>query len=145
MMTIMDAARYFIYLSYNQKIRSLTPLKLQKLLYLAQGWSCVWDGVYLFPEEFVAWKYGPVNESIYDEFKKYKSDEIPEREGIEGRDLDKSDKETLEAVWEEYSDLSAYALVDLTHKQLPWQLAYGKGTNELIAKEVISHYFRETY
>ena len=32
--TIMDAAKYLIYLSYNLKVRSLTPLKLQKILYL---------------------------------------------------------------------------------------------------------------
>lgn len=37
MIDIMDAAHYLIYLSYHEKRGSLIPLKLQKLLYLAQG------------------------------------------------------------------------------------------------------------
>lgn len=37
MIEIMDAAHYFVYLSYHVKGGSLTPLKLQKLLYLYTG------------------------------------------------------------------------------------------------------------
>ena len=39
MIDIMDASRYLVFLSYHKLQGSLTPLKLQKLLYLAQGWS----------------------------------------------------------------------------------------------------------
>ena len=62
MVDILDAARYFVFLSYGRKQYSLTPLKLQKILYLAQGWSYVWDNHAAFPDEFEAWQYGPVNE-----------------------------------------------------------------------------------
>ena len=51
MIRIMDAARYLIYLSYHDSDR-ITPLKLQKLLYLSQGWSYVWDDVPLFADQF---------------------------------------------------------------------------------------------
>ena len=61
---IRDAAKYLISLSYGDECYSLTPLKLQKILYYAQGWSYVWDGVPLFEEEFEAWQYGPVNRQI---------------------------------------------------------------------------------
>ena len=37
MVDILDAAHYLIFLSYRRSSYSLTPLKLQKLLYLAQG------------------------------------------------------------------------------------------------------------
>lgn len=43
MITILDAAKYFVHLSYSESRASLTPLKLQKILYFAQGWSFVWD------------------------------------------------------------------------------------------------------
>ena len=42
-MQILDAAKYVVYLSYSVKSRSLTLGKLQAILYLAQGWSYVWD------------------------------------------------------------------------------------------------------
>lgn len=41
MVDIIDAACYLVFLSYGRNQYSLTPLKLQKLLYLAQGWSYV--------------------------------------------------------------------------------------------------------
>ena len=80
-MNIMDAAHYLVYLSYHDKRNSLTPLKLQKLLYLAQGWSYVWDNRPLFLDEFEAWQYGPVNLEVYDYFKRYRRSEIPAFEG----------------------------------------------------------------
>ena len=57
-MRIIDVARYLIYLSYGENCYSLTPLKLQKILYYVQGWSYVWDGKPMFNEEFEAWQYG---------------------------------------------------------------------------------------
>ena len=65
MVDILDAARYLIFLSYGRKKYSLTPLKLQKLLYLTQGWSYVWDNKPAFVDDFCAWQYGPVNERVY--------------------------------------------------------------------------------
>lgn len=142
MIRIMDAARYLVYLSYNDSIASLTPLKLQKLLYLAQGWSYVWDGKPLFSDEFEAWQYGPVNNEIYYHFKKYGSDEIPDYEGIDYIDDDDA-RETLEAVWDRYGPYSAFELVELTHRQLPWKKAYEQGT--FIRNEDIKHYFQSIY
>ena len=69
MVDILDAARYLIFLSYGRKKYSLTPLKLQKLLYLTQGWSYVWDNKPAFVDDFCAWQYGPVNERVYETFK----------------------------------------------------------------------------
>ena len=58
-MTIMDVARYLIYLSYHDGNNySLTPLKLQKVLYYVQGWSYLWDNKPMFAEVFEAWQYG---------------------------------------------------------------------------------------
>lgn len=45
--------------------RDLETIKLQKLLYFAQGWSFALQGKQLFSDEFEAWKYGPVIRSIY--------------------------------------------------------------------------------
>lgn len=142
MVDILDAARYLVFLSYGKRCYSLTPLKLQKLLYFAQGWSYVWDDKPLFSDDFVAWQYGPVNERVYEEFKKYGRSEIPE---IEGRDniSDSDAKETLESIWIEYGKKSAYDLVELTHQQQPWSDAYGKGIR--ITNNSIKQYFLNVY
>lgn len=142
MVSIMSAAHYLVHLSYGEKRRSLTSLKLQKLLYLAQGWSYVWDNRPLFQAEFEAWQYGPVNAEVYNYFKKYGRDEIPEREGFEEY-LDKDSRETLEAVWDKYCSYSAFELVELTHRQEPWKNAYRRrGT---IKNSDIKLYFQSTY
>ena len=142
MISIIQAARYLVYLSYEKKRSSLTPLKLQKLLYLAQGWSFVWDDKPLFEEEFEAWQYGPVNTEVYLEFRKYGRSEIPEYEG--NSCLEDSDaKETLNAIWRDYSSYSAFELVDLTHSQLPWKNA--DYFHQVIHTEDIKAYFQSTY
>lgn len=142
MVDILDAARYLIFLSYGKNKNSLTPLKLQKILYLAQGWSYVWDNVAAFSDEFCAWQYGPVNERVYEAFKKYGRSEIPAEEGA-SEVFDKSVAETLEAVWIEFGKMTAYDLVELTHRQKPWKVAYSQGIK--ITNRSIQEYFQSTY
>ena len=142
MVDILDAARYLIFLSYGKNKNSLTPLKLQKVLYLAQGWSYVWDNVAAFNDDFCAWQYGPVNERVYEAFKKYGRSEIPEDEGIT-EISDKSVAETLEAVWLEYGKMTAYDLVELTHRQKPWKIAYSQGIKR--TNSSIQEYCQSTY
>lgn len=139
---IMDAAHYMVYLSYHQSIGSLTPLKLQKILYIAQGWSYVWDDHPLFQNEFEAWQYGPVNVKVYNHFKEYGRNEIPEREGRMYH-LTELAMETLEAVWERYCSYSAFELVELTHSQEPWIKAYRSGAT--IKNSDIKRFFQSTY
>ena len=142
MVDILDAARYLIFLSYGRKKYSLTLLKLQKLLYLAQGWSYVWDNRPAFIDDFCAWQYGPVNERVYETFKKYGRSEISEMEG-RSRIADESVRETLEAIWLEYGKLTAYDLVELTHSQTPWKNAYSNGLR--ITNISIQTYFQSTF
>lgn len=143
-MRIMDAARYFIYLSYDSDNFSLTPLKLQKLLYFAQGWSCVWDKRFLFNDEFEAWQYGPVNREVYDAFKRYRGNEIPRYEGCKPEDADELELETIETVWENYGFISAGELVEMTHAQKPWKQAYNLGFDE-IDNEEIEEFFLQNH
>ena len=115
---------------------------MQKLLYLAQGWSYVWDDVPAFPDEFEAWQYGPVNEKVYEFFRKYGRNEIPEREGCSFI-FDSDVRETLKAVWNEFGKKSAYDLVELTHRQRPWQYAYSH--HQKITNNSIKDYFQSTF
>lgn len=142
MISIMQAAKYIVFLSYVKKRSSLTPLKLQKILYLAQGWSFVWDDQPLFEEEFEAWQYGPVNTEVYSHFRKYGRGEIPECEGC-GNLGDQDAKDTLNAVWRDYARYSAFDLVELTHSQTPWKNA--DHLHQVIRTDDIKNYFQSTY
>lgn len=142
-MKIMEAARYLVYLSYNDHTYSLTPLKLQKVLYYAQGWSFVWDDKPLFPEEFEAWQYGPVNREVYDNFKVYKGQEIPDYEGQIPLSAASDELETIKSVWEEYGAETAGSLVNMTHTEAPWIEAYRTG--KIISNHSIQNFFVKNY
>ena len=49
----------------------ISNLKLQKLLYYAQGCTLALKNAPLFDDPIVAWQHGPVVESIYHKYKSY--------------------------------------------------------------------------
>lgn len=142
-MQILDAAKYIIHLSYSVKSRSLTLSKLQAILYLAQGWSYVWDNVPLFEEDFIASELasGVINKTISHYFKDYFKwlIEIPEKYGCIPVAMTEEEKETLEIVWTTYSDKNVFQLGDMIKKQEIWK------DGEKLNKEKIGDYFKKNY
>lgn len=60
----------------NQGLQ-VTPMQLQKLLYFANGWHLeMRNGEPLVSNPFKAWQFGPVEESVYHEFKRFGSGPI---------------------------------------------------------------------
>ncbi|MBQ7262906.1 MAG: DUF4065 domain-containing protein [Synergistaceae bacterium] len=76
-------ARYLLFLASEQmeglqsETFDVAPLKLQKLLYYCQGYALALTGKPLFPEPVEAWRYGPVVDSVYQAYKRYKGATIP--------------------------------------------------------------------
>lgn len=68
-MNALDVAGYFIRLANDTPEHDLTNLKLQKLLYYAQGKYLAETGNPLFADKIEAWKYGPVVADVYHAFK----------------------------------------------------------------------------
>jgi uncharacterized phage-associated protein len=66
-----------IYLSNNLLSRAfdeqipITPMKLQKMMYFLYRDYLKATKVPLFTERFMTWKYGPVLDSVYTEYKRY--------------------------------------------------------------------------
>lgn len=73
---IHNVAEYFIALSTPGTSKSITPLKLQKLVYYAQALSHPFNNRFLFEEDFEAWVHGPVSPELYYKYKEYRSNEI---------------------------------------------------------------------
>ena len=68
---------------------------------------------------------------------------------LNGRDkgffLKEEERETLQVVWNSYSDQTASQLVSLTHRHRPWIMNYINGERVRISNEDIRDYFKEVY
>ncbi|WP_298708331.1 type II toxin-antitoxin system antitoxin SocA domain-containing protein [Chitinophaga sp.] len=106
---------------------TISPMKLQKLIYYAQAWHLVMYDEPLFEDRIEAWGHGPTVPSVYKRFK----DEF--REGIpfealynEEYDCPKLSIELedfLKDIQFRYGEHSARFLENLVCRELPWRKA----------------------
>lgn len=120
------------------------PLKLQKLLYLAQGYSYAFYDRPLFNDELEAWVHGPVVRKVYNMFKNYQHNSIDTNFEIE--ELDDEAKDVLNYVINHFAKYDAKYLEKLSHEQEPWILSRegldpDERNDKTIAKETIANYF----
>ena len=73
-------ANYFLDKAKNAH-RPLTPMKLQKLVYIAHGWHLALFDASLIRERVQAWRWGPVIEDLYHEFKEFAKQPITRKAG----------------------------------------------------------------
>jgi uncharacterized phage-associated protein len=102
--------------------RTMTGLKLQKLLYYSQAWSLVWDDEPLFEERIEAWPGGPVVREVY-----CGSFEVgaPWPGGHPDR-LSPVQRRTVSRVLKNYGSKPSRLLKDLTRHERPWLDARAK-------------------
>jgi uncharacterized phage-associated protein len=115
----------------------LTPLRLQKLLYYAQGWSLALLGKPLFQEPIEAWRKGPVVPQIYHRLWQHKADVIPRSEFKDAVPLSPIQSAIVELVWKEYARHSAHGLTEMTHRERPWLEARGELPDDARSNNVI--------
>ena len=122
----------------------LTHLKLQKLLYYAQGHALAELGKPLFDNDFIAWQHGPVIEKVYHDFRHNGSDligyEIGSQEKYDCFNLlkDKEASQLLDKTIEYYSQYSPWKLRDMIYEEEPWK---NVGINIIISKESLKEFF----
>jgi len=120
----------------------ISNLKLQKLLYYAQGSVLALTGEPLFEDDICAWAHGPVVPEVYRKYKNNGSNGIPFEGGFYRNSVGEEINSILEAVYREFGQYSAWKLRNMTHKETPW-LETPK--NGVISKEAIKKYFLENY
>jgi len=132
----------------QEKGETLTPMKLQKLLYYAHGWHLAIYNKPLIDEQIQAWEYGPVISSVYHRFKSFGNKAIELDKGsptylscLDGEEID-----LLKKVWEVYGDFSAFALSDRSHDPNgPWVMQKEKLKNGLRHIEIPNEDIREYF
>jgi uncharacterized phage-associated protein len=126
MHTAHDIAKYFVSLVDEDAGDSLSNLKLQKLLYYAQGAHLAFYGKPLFAEKIKKWEHGPVVPQVYHEYKQFGANSIP----VESVDLSKYSsqiREILDEVNSVYGQFTASKLRTMTHNEPPWRDANMNG------------------
>jgi uncharacterized phage-associated protein len=96
----------------------LTNLKLQKLLYYAQGWFLAKRSRALFGETLRAWVRGPVVYEVWSKFRDFRWEPISGR--LAKPKLPPIAETHLADIIQEYWNYSAYTLEHMTHRESPW-------------------------
>jgi uncharacterized phage-associated protein len=136
-----DVACYFLSLVDPNEGESISPLKLQKLVYYAQGFHLALYDKTLFPEQIEAWRYGPVIPSLYKDFKEHGDSAIPAVDGFDPEVFTPEQRKLLDDVYETYGQFSAWKLRDMTHEEAPWKDADGRGGG-VISSNALRVFFR---
>ena len=125
----------------------LTHLKLQKLLYNAQGMSLAINNKPLFEEPLEAWQHGPVVDSVYNVFSVFGRNEIivPNTHEIEEMtwkiENDSETEDVLEKTYNAFIKYTAWELRELSHlPNSPWSHTQ---LGDIIDNELIKKYFKE--
>jgi uncharacterized phage-associated protein len=133
---------------------AMTPKKLQKILYFAYSWTLTLENENannienkLFEDEFEAWVHGPVIREVYESFRIYGYQEIPQYQGP-APTFSEDIEEILLDVWEEYGHYSGSELESITHQEDPWIKARAgyspleRCTNKISEEDIFNYYIQ---
>lgn len=135
----------------SQEGRTLTPMQVIKLTYIAHGWHLGYFHSPLINEQVEAWRYGPVIGSLYHCLKQYRNGAVqaylpsPVNEETQLKSAQNTSN-LLNHVWSRYSKYNGPQLSTLTHQpETPWSRVWGNAGkfahSEPIPDDLIkSHY-----
>jgi uncharacterized phage-associated protein len=131
MVNVHDVAKYFLLKGDNEEESGICNLKLQKLLYYAQGFHLALFEQPLFDSPIEAWRHGPVCPEVYHKYKNFGGSLISAPKDFQPSSLfSQSLLEFLDEVYEVFGQFSAWKLRNLTHDEPPWV------NNEINANEI---------
>lgn len=144
---VTQIAKFLLKKADSDKVE-VTQLKLQKMLYYAQGWYLANFDKPLFNERILAWKFGPAIDEIYQKYKSFGKQPITQVvEDSEISDLDEATKSFLTELWDVYKPYSSGQLVTSTHLETPWNIARedierGENSESVITTESLKDFFK---
>ena len=132
-------AQYFLSLTDEESGDVMTNLKLQKLLYYAQGFHLALFRTPLFIDNLEAWMHGPVVRSVYFQYNEYGSQPIPKPDDFDTESIHAETRLFLDEVYEVYGQFSAWKLRNMTHQETPWN---STPLNTVIPHEKLEEFFQ---
>ncbi len=140
MIACKDVAKYFLTLNDIEVGELISNLKLQKLVYYAQGFYLAIEDKPLFDDIIEAWAHGPVIPTLYADYRRFKSGSIPPPVNFNLKVISKDVKELLDEVYSVFGQFSAWKLRNMTHEEPPWKDAWN--TDKIITQESMKIYFK---
>ncbi len=136
-----DVANYFLARNVGtDDDEGVSNLKLQKLVYYAQGFHAAITGNPLFNEPIQAWAHGPVVPALYHEFKNNGSNPIPAPVAFNAEAVFSQDQiGLLNEINNVFGQFSAWRLREMTHQELPWQ-SHEKAADEIPVEEMRQYF-----
>jgi uncharacterized phage-associated protein len=113
-----NAAAYLCAI-YDDEDADFTMLKLQKLLYYAQGYALALLRRPLFGERIKAWEHGPVVPQVRMAYKDFPG-VLPRPDDLDLLAVDPAVRAILDRVYAEFGQYAAWALRNMTHDERPW-------------------------
>lgn len=131
----------------KEKEVGISNMKLQKLLFIANGLYLAKNGTPLLEEPIEVWPYGPVIKVVYHQFKEYGNRDIPSlpsayqlRSKIE---LDEDAETSINFALDVAEKLTAIQLSNWTHAEnSPWTKAQQNG-EKFIPERSMQEFFKQ--
>ncbi len=145
MAEVNKVAEFFVMLGNRNEDDQITNLKLNKLMYFAQGAYLARTGKPLFDEPIEVWPLGPVVPSVYSTYKPCgkRQIEYDENDDLDVEEFSLDEFEALIDVAREFGQYTGSRLISMTHKPgTLWSKANDAGSN-IISQDDIKEYFLE--
>lgn len=139
------AANYLVYIM-GEAFDDLTNMKINKLLYYAQGYHLREFGKPLFDDAIEAWEHGPVVPEVYTAYRQYGEKPITLYDDSDVANVPPEAEDILFAVARKYGKYTASALRNMTHViGSPWNNVYKSGRQHIVIPErLMQEYFAES-
>lgn len=121
MYSALNVAKYFLALCDPEAGDTISNLKIQKLLYYAQGFHLALFDSPIFAENIEAWMHGPVVPEIYHYFKEYGDGAISVDPEFNLETIDPKISDFLNEIYNVFGQYSAWKLRNMTHEEPPWK------------------------
>lgn len=122
----------------------IDALKLQKLLYYAQGHYLADYDEPLFGDQIKAWVHGPVVPGVWREYRQFGASNI--NVDVIGDDFNWDDYEEvnsfLVSIYNTYGQYAGWTLRNMTHREAPWRDSFdGRDSSNTIPLADMKNYF----
>lgn len=127
---------------------ALTNMQVQKIVYIAHGYSLAILHRSLVRQTIEAWRYGPVIPDLYHALRRYGAGIVNEPIPIINMDkLTETDRKLLATVLDAYGRFSGPQLSTMTHRDgTPWREVYQPNAsfnNDIIQPQLIERHYTE--
>ena len=150
--SVKHVANCFLQHDFKDGIASISPMKLQKLVYCVHGWHLAITDKPAITENFAVWPYGPVEESLYHIFKPFRNSPISDYAKTWDGDVEKAFVvppessgqfyDIFDFVVKRYMPFTAMELSAMTHQDgTPWHTTKNLG-ERVIQDDLIKKHFR---